>query len=182
MVVPLREELDYTHIRLARRDGRGPGRQPAPHRDSGGPRRDAGLRPPGGGARVGVARAPDPGLAEHGIGFKTLAEAAALRNRAIQHLEIAEGIEDPEERREWLTFVFVGAGYAGLEGIAELQDYVADMLVQYPRCRLDGTRWVLVEAGDRVMQEISAGLARFATEQLRGRGMEIRTRTRRSRR
>ena len=42
---------------------------------------------------------PVPGLAEHAIGFKTLAEAIALRNRAIQHLEIAEALDDPEERR-----------------------------------------------------------------------------------
>ncbi len=74
--------------------------------------------------------------------------------------------------------MFVGAGYAGLEGIAELQDYVADVLDRYPRCRLDGTRWMLVEAQDRVMHEIPASLAAFATRELRGRGMEIRTNTR----
>jgi NADH dehydrogenase len=73
--------------------------------------------------------------------------------------------------------VFVGAGYAGLEGIAELQDYAADVLDRYPRCRMVGTRFVLVEAQDRVMQEIPAPLAEFASRELRGRGMEIRTRT-----
>jgi NADH dehydrogenase len=121
---------------------------------------------------------PVPGLAEHGVGFKTLPDAIALRNRAILHLEIAESIDDPELRRSYLTFVFVGAGYAGLEGIAELQDYVADLIDRYPRCRLDGTRWILVEAEDRVMQEIPAALAEFATRELRGRGIEIRTGTR----
>ncbi len=119
-----------------------------------------------------------PGLAEHAIGFKTLPDAIALRNRAIQHLEMAETLDDPQERRAYLTFVFVGAGYAGLEGIAELQDYVADALDRYPRCRLDGTRWMLVEAQDRVMHEIPASLAAHATRELRGRGMEIRTNTR----
>ena len=119
-----------------------------------------------------------PGLAEHGVGFKTLPDAIALRNRALLHLEIAESLDDPELRRPYLTFVFVGAGYAGLEGIAELQDYVADIIDRYPRCRLDGTRWILVEAEDRVMQEIPPKLAEFATRELRGRGMEIRTGTR----
>ena len=89
---------------------------------------------------------PIPGLSEYGLGFKSLADAIDLRNRVILHLETAEAMEDPEERREFLTFIFVGAGYAGLEGIAELQDYVADMLDHYPRCRMDGTRWILVEA------------------------------------
>ena len=118
-----------------------------------------------------------PGLAEHGLGFKTLADAIAVRNRALLNLEIAESLPDDEARREYLSFVFVGAGYAGLEGIAELQDYVADVIDRYPRCRIVGTRFVLVEARERVMPEIPASLAEFATRELRGRGMEIRTNT-----
>jgi len=178
VVVPLREELHSTHIRLARVVGADPDLSEVYIETAEG-RTDTLDYDQLVVALGSVSRVlPIPGLAEHGIGFKTLSEAAALRNRAIQHLETAEGIEDPDERREWLTFVFVGGGYAGLEGIAELQDYVADMIDRYPRCRLDGTRWILVEAGDRVMQEIPAGLARFATEQLRARGLEIRTRTR----
>ena len=112
-----------------------------------------------------------------GVGFKTLPDAVALRNRAVLQLETAEEIDDPELRRQYLTFVYVGAGYAGLEGIAELQDYVADVIDRYPRCRLDGTRWILVEAQDRVMPEIPASLADFATRELRGRGIEIHTST-----
>jgi NADH dehydrogenase len=120
---------------------------------------------------------PVPGLAEHGLGFKTLADAIALRNRALLNLEIAESLPDDEARRAYLTFVFVGAGYAGLEGIAELQDYVSDVIDRYPRCRIVGTRFVLVEARERVMPEIPASLAEFATRELRGRGMEILTET-----
>ncbi|HEX2234131.1 MAG TPA: FAD-dependent oxidoreductase, partial [Thermoleophilaceae bacterium] len=110
--------------------------------------------------------------------FKSLVDAIAMRNRAVWCLEVAEQLDDPEERRSYLTFVFVGAGYAGVEGIAELQDYVADVLHRYPRCRLDGTRWLLVEAEDRIMQEIPESLAAFATRDLRGRGIEVRTGTR----
>jgi NADH:ubiquinone reductase (H+-translocating) len=119
-----------------------------------------------------------PGLADHGLGFKDLADAIALRNTALWNLEVAEQLDDPEERRGYLTFVFVGAGYAGVEGIAELQDYVADVIDRYPRCRLDGTRWILVEAEHRIMQEIPESLAAVATRDLRGRGIEIRTGTR----
>jgi NADH dehydrogenase len=118
-----------------------------------------------------------PGLAEHGRGLKTLPEAIALRNRIIGSLEAAETLEDPAAREAWLTFVFVGAGYAGLEGAAELQDFAADILDYYPRCRTQGVRFVLVEAAERVMGEIPEPLARFATDELRGRGMEIRTST-----
>ena len=77
----------------------------------------------------------------------------------MQTLEQAESIEDDEARHSLLTYVFVGAGYAGVEGLAELQDFAADVLELYPRCQLHGMRFVLVEARDRVMPEISAGLA-----------------------
>jgi NADH dehydrogenase len=109
--------------------------------------------------------------------MKTLPEAIALRNRLLQSLEVAEGIDDPAAREAWLTFVFVGAGYAGLEGLAELQDFATDLLDRYPRCRVQGVRFVLVEARDRVMPEIPESLASFATDELQARGIEIRTGT-----
>lgn len=178
VVVPLREELGWTDIRLGRIVGADPSAKTLRMITLDG--REVDMEYDQLVLSLGsVSRVlPVPGLAEHGLGFKTLPEAIALRNRAVLHLETAEAIDDPEQRREYLTFVFVGAGYAGLEGIAELQDYVADVIDRYPRCRLDGTRWVLVEAMDRVMPEIPASLAAFATRELRGRGIEIRTGTR----
>jgi NADH dehydrogenase len=111
------------------------------------------------------------------VGFKTLPEAIELRNRLLRSFENAETIEDPAERTAYLTFVFVGAGYAGLEGLAELQDFAADVIDLYPRCRTQGMRWILVEARERVMTEIEAPLAQFAAGELRSRGIEIRTST-----
>jgi NADH dehydrogenase len=177
VVVPLREELHDTDIRLGRVTGADPAARTLSY-----------VTPDGREASVdydqlivalgSISRVvPVPGLAEHGIGFKTISEAIALRNRALVNLEIAESLDSPEERESWLTFVFVGAGYAGLEGIAELQDYVADVIERYPRCRLDGTRWMLVEAGERIMPEIDPGLADFAARELRGRGIDIRAKT-----
>ena len=92
----------------------------------------------------------------------------------MQTLEHAESIDDDEARHSLLTYVFVGAGYAGVEGLAELQDFAADVLELYPRCRLHGVRFVLVEARDRLMPEISESLADFAGDELRRRGIEIR--------
>ncbi|HEY1687266.1 MAG TPA: NAD(P)/FAD-dependent oxidoreductase [Solirubrobacteraceae bacterium] len=117
---------------------------------------------------------PIPGLAEHAIGFKSLADATALRNRILTCLDIAETLEDPEERAPYLSFVFVGAGYAGVEGLAELQDLAAQAIELYPRCRLQGMRWVLVEARDRIMQEVPVALSEFAAAELRSRGIEVR--------
>jgi NADH dehydrogenase len=178
VVVPLREELDWTEIRLGEIRGADPAAKTLSLTTVDG--RDVDMDYDQLVISLGsVSRVlPIPGLAEHGVGFKTLPEAIALRNRAVLQLEMAEAVDDPDVRREYLTFVYVGAGYAGLEGIAELQDYVADVIDRYPRCRMDGTRWVLVEAMDRVMPEIPASLADFATRELRGRGIEIRTGTR----
>jgi NADH dehydrogenase len=120
---------------------------------------------------------PIPGLAEHAIGLKSLADATALRNKVLDCMDIAESIEEPALRAEYLGFVFVGAGYAGVEGLAELQDFAAQAIELYPRCRAQGMRWMLVEAKDRIMQEVPASLSDFAARELRGRGIEVRTGT-----
>jgi len=177
VVVPLREELRHTEVRVGRVTGADPGARTLAYETLDGRAQsvewDQLVVALGSVSRV----VPVPGLAEHGLGFKTLSEAIALRNRALLNLEVAESIDDPAERRSWLTFVFVGAGYAGVEGIAELQDYIADVIERYPRSHLDGTRWVLVEAGERIMPEIHPGLAEFAASELRGRGIDIRAST-----
>jgi NADH:ubiquinone reductase (H+-translocating) len=177
VVVPLREELRHTDLRLGRVEGANPEKRCLHAHLIEGHREDI----PYDHLIVAVGSVsrvlPVPGLAEHGIGFKTLAEAIALRNRIIGTLEMAESVEDPALREQYLSYVFVGAGYAGLEGLAELQDFAADVIDLYPRCRVHGMRWVLVEARDRIMPEIPPSLAEFAARELRGRGIEIRTGT-----
>jgi NADH:quinone reductase (non-electrogenic) len=177
VVVPLREELTRTHLRLGTVVSGRPDDKTLQVRTLKGTVEDLAYD------HLVVALGsvsrtlPIPGLAEHGIGFKSLPEAIELRNHVLRTLEVGETLEDPEERKKWLTYVFVGAGYAGLEGLAELQDFAADVIDLYPRCRTQGMRWILVEARDRVMPEIPADLADFATTNLRGRGIAIRTGT-----
>jgi NADH dehydrogenase len=120
---------------------------------------------------------PIPGLAEHATGLKSLSDATALRNQLLNCLDIAESLEDPSRRAEYLGFVFVGAGYAGVEGLAELQDFAVQAIELYPRCRAHGMRWVLVEAQERIMQEVPRSLSEFAERELRRRGIEVMTRT-----
>ena len=177
VVVPLREELEWAELLLGRVTGADPGVNELYVRTL--DERDETLRYDQLIVAIGsVSRAlPVPGLADHALGFKTLADAIALRNRALLNLEIAESLPDDATRREYLTFVFIGAGYAGVEGFAELQDYVTDIIEKYPRCRMAGTRWILVEAQDRIMREIPASLAEVAARELRRRGMELRTGT-----
>ncbi|HEY3020419.1 MAG TPA: FAD-dependent oxidoreductase, partial [Solirubrobacteraceae bacterium] len=95
------------------------------------------------------------------------------RNQLIRCLEKAESLEDPREREKYLTFVFVGGGYAGVEGLAELQDLAADIIDRYPRSRVQGMRWVLVERQERIMPEVPPSLSGFAERELRRRGIEV---------
>jgi len=120
---------------------------------------------------------PIPGLTDHAMGFKGLADAIVLRNRVIENLEEANATGDHQRREELLTFVFVGGGYAGLEALAELQDFAADAMDSYPRARLHGMRWILVEAAPRVLPEIDQDLADYALRELRGRGIDIKLET-----
>jgi NADH dehydrogenase len=115
---------------------------------------------------------PVPGLAEHGLSFKDLADAIQLRNRVLRELEAADAA-DPEERHPHLGFVFVGAGYAGVEALAELSDLVRDAMRYFPRLREAPQRWVLVDAAPRILAEIPSRLGEYAAKELTRRGVEI---------
>jgi NADH dehydrogenase len=120
---------------------------------------------------------PIPGLAEHAIGFKDLADAIALRNHVLRRLEAAVASLDDAEIERQLGFVFVGAGYAGVEALAELKDLVRTALRYYPALRSRPQRWVLVEAAPEILPEIPRGLGAYAARQLAKRHVELRTKT-----
>ena len=120
---------------------------------------------------------PIPGLADHGLGFKDLADAIRLRNHVLQRLEVADAARDPATLERNLTFVFVGAGYAGVEALAELFDLVRDALRYYPRLRGAPQRWVLVDAAPKILPEIPLRLGEYAARQLAKRGVDIRVST-----
>ena len=116
---------------------------------------------------------PVPGLADWGVGFKTVAEAIFLRNHVLSRLDAAAEEPDEDHRRAALTFVFVGAGYAGVEALAELEDMARSALRYYRGLHPDDMRWVLVEATSRILPELSPDLATYVSSRLRVRGIEV---------
>jgi NADH:ubiquinone reductase (H+-translocating) len=121
---------------------------------------------------------PIPGLADYAFGFKDLADAIALRNHVLLRLEAAAAAPTEADRRRELTFVFVGAGYAGVEALAELSDLARDALRYYPEeVRATPQRWVLVDAAPKILPEIPSRLGEYAAEQLQRRGVDIRVET-----
>src|SRR5437867_6436566 len=125
-----------------------------------------------------VARTlPIPGLAEHGLGFKSLADAIYLRNHVLRQLELADASLSSEDAKRHLSFVFVGAGYAGVEALAELSDLLRDTVRYYPRLRGLRQRWVLVDAAPKILPEIPSRLGDYAARELWKRGVDIRVST-----
>jgi NADH dehydrogenase FAD-containing subunit len=127
-----------------------------------------------------VARTlPIPGLAEHGIGFKTVGEAIYLRNHVLARLDAASSTDDPAVRTRALTFTFVGGGYAGIEAFAELEDMARYAIEHYyPRLSPVDMRWVLVEATGRILPEVDLDMGAWTVRQLTERGMDVRLNTR----
>ena len=121
---------------------------------------------------------PIPGLAEHALGFRDLADAIQLRNHILRRLEAAVAARGEGHRRRELTYVFIGAGYAGVEALAELSDLVRDALRYYPTLRHEPQRWVLVDAAPKILPEIPTRLGEYAAELLTRRGVEIHVSTR----
>jgi NADH dehydrogenase len=121
---------------------------------------------------------PIPGLADYAFGFKDLADAIALRNHVLRRLETAAAAPTEAHRRRELTFVFVGAGYAGVEALAELSDLARDALRFYPPdVRSTPQHWVLVDAAPKILPEIPRRLGEYAADRLTRRGVDIRVGT-----
>jgi NADH dehydrogenase len=121
---------------------------------------------------------PIPGLAEQGIGFRTVVEAVYLRNQVLSRLDLAASTDDAEIRKRALTFVFVGGGYAGIEAIAELQDMACDALKSYRGLTPADMHWTMVEAADRILPEVSLDMAEYTIRQLERSGITVRLKTR----
>lgn len=121
---------------------------------------------------------PIPGLAEHAVGFKTIGEAIFLRNHVLERLDIAATTNDEQTRKRALTFVVVGAGFAGVEALGEMEDMVRDALRYYPELTPEEMHWVLVEATLRVLPEVGPEMGAYTVKQLIKRGIDVRLETR----
>ena len=177
-VVPLRRVLKYCRIVIGEVTRVDHAAREAHVRTPGGDERTIGydivVLAPGSRSRV----LPVPGLAEHGIGFKTVQEAIYLRNHVLAQLDVAASEEDAARRRAALTFVFVGGGYAGVEALGELEDLARDAIENYPDLEASEMRWILVDAAERILPELPEGLASYAQDLLQRRGIAVKLATR----
>jgi NADH dehydrogenase len=108
---------------------------------------------------------------EFAFDFKTLPDAMRIRNRVIEMFESADRESDPDRRRELLTFVIAGGGFAGVELAGALNDFARGILADYLNLRAGDVRVILIHARDRILPELSERLGRYALERMTARGV-----------
>ena len=119
-----------------------------------------------------------PGLEEFSLAMKTLPDAVQLRAQIIQHLEDANSECILNDRRSLLTFVVAGGGFAGVETVASINDFVREALKFYPNLKEEMLHVVLVHPGAVILPELGEELGRYAQTVLRRQGVEILLNTR----
>ena len=110
--------------------------------------------------------------------FKSLIDAIRIRNHVIEMFERADRERNPEARKQLLTFVIAGGGFAGVELAGALNDFARGILADYPNLRGEDVRVVLVHSRDRILPELSESLGRYAQKRMEMRGVEFRLNTR----
>ncbi len=119
-----------------------------------------------------------PGVQERALTMKSLTDAFILRNQALAMLELASLTEDALRRRALMTFVVAGGGFAGVESVGALNDFVREALEYYPALSENDVRVVLVHPQAVVLPELGESLGRYAQAKLAARKVEIRLETR----
>jgi NADH dehydrogenase len=114
-----------------------------------------------------------PGVAEWAVTIKSLTDAALLRNRVVALLEEAALRDDDAARRRLLTFVAAGGGFAGVETIGALNDFVRDAVRHYPGLNETSIRVVVVHPGQWLLPELGEELGRYAERKLCERGVDV---------
>ena len=114
---------------------------------------------------------PVPGLAEHGRGFKDVADAIDLRNRVLRALESAAARIDRGEAERDLGFVFVGAGLRGGRGARGApRPGARGRSALVPDASRIRQRWVLVDAAPTILPEIPRKLGEYTHQSSRAAG------------
>jgi Pyridine nucleotide-disulphide oxidoreductase/Transglutaminase-like superfamily len=119
-----------------------------------------------------------PGVEENALTMKSLADAIKLRNRLIAILEEADSECSIADRRRLLTVVVAGAGFAGVETLASINDFLRKSIEFYPNLSSEYLQLVLVHPGETLLPELSSKLGKYAQQKLEGRGIQILPRSR----
>jgi NADH dehydrogenase len=107
------------------------------------------------------------------VTMKNLTDAALLRNRMVTVLEEASLRGNELPRRELLTFVVAGGGFAGVETVGAINDFVRETAELYPSLGEENIRVVVVHPGQFLLPELGEELGEYAERKLRARNVEV---------
>jgi NADH:ubiquinone reductase (H+-translocating) len=119
-----------------------------------------------------------PGFTELALAMKSLPDAIRLRAQILRHLEEANSECNSSDRQSLLGFVVAGGGFAGVETVAALNDFVREALPFYPDLCEDMLRVMLVHSGPVILPELGESLGRYTQKVLARRGVEVRLNSR----
>ena len=123
-------------------------------------------------------RMPDiPGLRERAFRMKTLADAIALRDHAIQMLELADSSTNAAEKTALLQFVVVGGNFTGVELAGHLQELLNRASRYYDNVHSTECRIILLELSERILSALDEELSDYAAVHLSRLGVDIRLQT-----
>lgn len=114
-----------------------------------------------------------PGVADRAIGLKHVEEAVAIRDRVLTAFDEAACLPPGRERSRLLTFTFVGGGFSGVEGFAELMSLAQALVKHYPELSADDLAFHLVEATGRILPEVTEKPGRWVVRMLERRGAHV---------
>ncbi len=109
-------------------------------------------------------------------GLKSIEQATQIRHKILYAFEAAEKEHDPQKRREWLTFVLVGAGATGVELAGALGEIAHDTLRRdFRSIRPEEAVILLLEGAPRVLTAFDPKLSAKAEASLSRIGVTTRT-------
>ena len=116
------------------------------------------------------------GADKYTLPLKSLADAAAIRNRIIDAFEQAANEPSQKVRRELLSFVVVGGGATGVELVAELSEFIHGTMCQYYAgtfCLAKEVRISLISGQQALLSQFEAVFQRQARQILKQKNINI---------
>ena len=114
-----------------------------------------------------------PGMQDHAYPIKTVGDAIALRVHVIEQMEKAEVEDNPETKKNLLSFIIVGGGFSGIEVAGEINDLVRDSVRFYKNIREEDVKVTVVHGGEQILPEVSPSLRDFAQEKMEKAGLNF---------
>ena len=117
-------------------------------------------------------------IEEHSFVIKTVEDAIAIHDQIINMLESAAQISDVDFKKKLMTFTVVGAGFAGVETMGEINYLVRESVKNfYPSIGKENISMNLVASEEFILPELGPKLGKDAGKYLRKAGVNVITNT-----